>query len=110
MVDKSQRISRSFSTIGPFAGGLAYKDELKYALERLEKTDEQALGIGRVCVAWSALEMDAALLINGLIDFPDAVSQNTVLGELDFRSRLSLLKISGLPDSQTNLGSKHLLN
>ncbi len=54
--------------------------------------------------------MDAALLINGLIDFPDAVSQNTVLGELDFRSRLSLLKISGLPDSQTNLGSKHLLN
>ncbi len=69
--------------------------DLAYARQRLEKLNEIAVQIGKMNVAWSALEMDMTLFLNDITRIEDRDTKNVILGSMDMKMKLTALKNIG---------------
>lgn len=66
--------------------------ELDMVRARAKRLDDRAVELGRMCVAWSALELDVAVFLASLGEFRDPQTKNIVVGSMDFRRRVSALR------------------
>lgn len=75
----------------------------EYVKDRAQRLDSHAIEIGRLCMAWSSLELDTTLLLSGLANFSSAHTKNILLGTMDLRQKISAIRALGFankPDSQ----------
>lgn len=69
--------------------------DLAYARKRLDKLNDIAIQIGRMNVAWSALEMDMTLFLNELTRIEDRDVKNILLGSMDMKMKTAALRNLG---------------
>ena len=66
-----------------------------YVKDRSKKLRVHANRIGRMCIAWSNLELDLGLLLSTMMDIKDPPIKNTILGLMEMRETIQAILAIG---------------